>query len=191
MPNTRVPNRTASRSDIVFAVLSMHGAAITNQGEGLTDLKSRLAYLERFCAELAEAGPRAVEFLPSVDPRLARREEVREAVQRCAHAVGKTQEHFDDPEARLHYFVGLKKECRQLCLTVQQLGDKYALQIAQLLYDALRFFYAENLSPVQVETMGAVLKMLRGTELNQTSARTADRILVEVGLDSVPSGETC
>ena len=188
------PGAIALPTDVEIALLS---GAVNNLGVEQDALGERMAHLERefkYAVELTRLSTKTrgwmgVEFLETSSTHPFTPEARQAAIREARRVLEKAVAEFSDLETRLHYFMKVKEQVSRLCDVLRVSGDKYAAQTADVLYDALRFSWSEDLDLTQLGAVGSVLNMLASDGMRIADAISADRILSEVGLDSIPSGE--
>jgi hypothetical protein len=178
--------------------LALAGAVDARFGEVLALLKSHgsrlqnLEYYKYYRELLGHPGmgsSGAVEFLEAVDALTTSRVAQLSAVAQALSDLDSVRRSFDDVALRLDCFMALKVACKTLSDVFDPVTDKYALQMADLIYDAVRFAYAEDLTPHQVHTLQGALKELEREDLTQPDAAAVDKALWSAGLYTIPSGE--
>lgn len=170
------------RVDVLWRLLATRFEADdTRYGEVIELQRAMLGILK-------ETWPRA-EYLESTATAVVTPDARRSAVASLRHALHKVQENFGDLEARLHFFMKLKENAKKLCEVEHAIGEKYSAQTSEVLYDALRFCHAEDLEQTQLQAVQSALKVLENDSLKVTDAIAVDRMLSEVGLDSIPGDD--
>jgi len=190
--------KTGARLDDRYP-LETEAATIRFLSECMHSLGTRVTNVEQLFQEILSmmhevvhargAATWGVEFVETPDPARAALESRRSLTEAARHALAKVEENFGDLEGRLHHFLRLKEHLKALCGAYPGPADKYARQVCEMLYDAVRFAYAEDLERTQIDVIEAVLDMLDREGMDLPDARTANQVLLAAGLESIPSGE--
>ena len=94
---------------------------------------------------------------------------------------------FEDLRARLSAYTGFQKWLDDLLNQMRSRGSHDLRHAVLTIYDAVHSVYSEDLTCDQLQAIRDSLERLRGSSISMVEVRSIDRLLRNVGFETIPS----